>query len=190
MKSKYRGTMAALGAMSALAVLVACVGGNQPALTRGSFQKVSPSDRNLAFEDFQAIGYRKSKEYNVDGLPQATGAWFGFWRPQGQDPVEYELRFYPSHQAAVEHGTPLAEEVTGKDAVLKSDDVTWKEGTRDRRAQGGSTGNRGFSGTVWPRYGDFAIFGNVVMLCEGRDAVQSLGRCEAIVNALRTHGTE
>ena len=34
------------------------------------------------------------------------------------------------------------------------------------------------------KYGDFAIFGNMVILCEGEDSSQSLERCEALLDAL------
>ena len=128
----------------------------------------------------------------MTGLQQAPAAWFGFWRPEGQEPVSYELRFYPSHEAAVEHGTALAEEVTGKDAaVLTSDDATWKEGARDRRAVGGYTGSaRSAWGEIYARYGGFAIFGNVVMLCEGVNAAQSLERCGSLTRTLREASTD
>ena len=143
-----------------------------------TIQKVIPSSQVLSFDDFQAVGYKKTREYDVEGLLQATSAWYGFWRSASQDSADYELRFYPSQEAAVEHGTALAEEVTGRDAVLRKADMTWKEGAGDR----GSI-SPGYEGLT-PRYGDFAVFGNVVMLCEGRDPMESLDRCEALIDAV------
>ena len=183
-KFATRGTLIAF-VIAAIATGAAGCGVGEGTPTTEPFRKVAPADRSYSLDDFLVIGYKKSKEYDVDGLPEAAGAWFGFWRPPGRDPVEYELRFYPSHEAAVEHGTALAEEVTGKDAVIFEDDVTWKEGIRDRRAQA----RYPYAG-LHARYGDFAIFGNVVMLCEGRDSTQSLERCEAIVDALRASNSE
>ncbi len=105
---------------------------------------------------------------------------FGFWRPQGQEFADYELRFYPSHEAAVEHGTAPAAEVSGKDAVFTKADMTWTEGAKDRVVRDVQYGE----GTWYARYGDFAIFGNVVMLCQGIDSMESLERCEALIDAL------
>jgi len=34
------------------------------------------------------------------------------------------------------------------------------------------------------KYGDFVIFGNMVILCEGDDSGQSLERCELLLDAL------
>jgi len=152
------------------------------------FEKVMPSDRVYAIEDLLAAGLKKSKHYNVEGLPAAIDAWYGFWRPGGKEPVDYELRFYASHEDAVEYGTALADEVTGDDAVLSSEQMTWKEGSNEQRTiigGGGTGGDAAFSGAA-ARYADFAIFGNVVMLCEGTDSAHSLERCEALIAALET----
>ena len=54
------------------------------------------------------------QEYNVEGLTAATGAWFGWWRVGGGDPMDFEVRFYRSHEDAVEYGTPFAKEASGK----------------------------------------------------------------------------
>jgi len=149
-------------------------------------RKVIPSDRTYSFEDFQAIGFKKSKEYDVDGLTQATGAWYGFWRQQGHEPIDYELRFYPSHEAAVEHGTALADEASGDDAVLDSDAATWKEDANELRMVSSVGSLAGASTAPFARYSDFAILGNVVMLCQGGDSAESLKRCEALIDALGT----
>ena len=153
--------------------------------TSDSFQKVTPADRTYSIGEFLAVGFKKSKEYNVAGLPEATEAWLGFWRPEGQDPRQYELRFYASHEDAVEHGTALAVEVTGEDAVLVKARMTWQEGASDRRVIG-ATALTAFG--VYPRYPDFAIFGNVVMLCEGLDSARSLDTCAAMIAELSSPG--
>lgn len=77
------------------------------------FERVSPSDRTYTLEDFAAAGSKKSNEYNVDGLAEAESACKGLWRPNTSSRADYELRFDPSHQAAVEAGAPLADEATG-----------------------------------------------------------------------------
>ena len=124
--------------------------------------------QNLAIADFVGAGLKQSKKYDVTDLPGAVAAYYGFWKAPGDDSADFELRFYPSHQIAVDQGTALPEEVTGRDAAVTADDSTWKEGVRDRRTsgftEGGGGGNLGF------KHADFAIYGNVVMLCQGRDS--------------------
>ena len=178
------GRILMVSVIAALVLVIAACGESEATSTTEPFRKAAPADRSYSLEDFQAIGFKTVKEYNVEGLPHATAAWFGFWRLEGQQPANYELRVYSSHATAVQHGTALAEEVTGEDAVLYEVDLTWKEGARDRRAH-----DMGFAGQAYYMYGDFAIFGNVVMLCEGPSGT-SIERCEAIVNALRTLGAE
>ena len=172
-----------LGAAFLLVSALACGSDADPGLQKsGEFQKVTVSDQVFTFDDLAAAGFKKQKEYNVEGLTAATGAWFGWWRPPEGGPVDCEVRFYASHEDAVEYGTPFAEEASGKDAVINSGEATWQEDVRDRRTIIGSiTSDGGGSG---PKYGDYAIFGNMVMLCEGADEGQSLERCEGLAKAL------
>ncbi|NQU97053.1 MAG: hypothetical protein HQ548_05355, partial [Chloroflexi bacterium] len=124
------------------------------------------------------------------GLTAATDAWFGWWQPAGSTPFDIEVRFYQSHGDAVEYGTPFADEASGKDAVLNSNDATWKGDVRDRRSViGGVRGGVASSGTG-PRYGDYAIFANMVVLCEGTTSDHSLERCESLISALRVQRGE
>lgn len=175
-----------LGAMIVLIAASACSAGDQ-ASGEEEFQKISPSDRTHTLEDFVAAGFKKSKEYNVEGLAEAESAWKGFWGPDPSNRTDYELRFYPSHEVAVEAGAPLADEATGEEFKLRRDSQTWTEGAKDRWRSGnvtaGSTG--GVTAGPGPIYGDFAVFGNVVMLCEGGDLAQALERCSGLVEALR-----
>jgi len=165
---------------------LACGSGTDAAQQeKPEFQKVAPSDRTLSFEDFAAVGFKRTKQYDVEGLPGAEDAWFGFWRVPSNDPVDYEVRVYASHEDAVEQGTALAEEVTGEDAIIDGDLVTWKEDTVELRSiRGGAGLGEGESGRRTPRYGDFAIFGNVVLLCEGSDSEVALENCAFLAEAL------
>ena len=144
------------------------------------FPKVTASDRIFTERDFLSVGLKKSKDYDVAGLTGATSAIYGFWKPDGTEPVDYEIRFYPSHDDAITDGTFFADEVTGPDAAVTEDDVTWNEGTRDRRTSGFTIGGGG--GSLAVKYGDYIIHSNVIMLCQGRDSVQSLDRCRALMN--------
>jgi hypothetical protein len=107
----------------------------------------------------------------------AIAAYMGYFTPPDSEPIQYELRIYPDHVSAVEKGIEYAEEVTGAEALLRAVDVRWEEGTKDRR--GGGFHRHGLT----PLYGDYAVIGNVITLCEGRDSDQALGRCESLLFA-------
>lgn len=168
-------TAVAAAAVAALVTAAACGAGE--AATE-PFTKVTAPDRVFTIEDFSAIRFKESKQYNVVQLPEATDAWFGFWSPEGTAPKEYEIRFYPSHEDAVEAGTAPAEDVTGKDANLKEQAAVWKEGHKDRRTI------YDYRAAPTAKYQDFAIFGNVVLLCEGKNAPESLEHCASLIDAL------
>ena len=190
LSSRSRQAAIATGLAVALLTIVACGSGADTADTtvspEGTFQKVTPSDRVFTFDDLVAAGFKKGKEYNVEELPGALGAWYGFRRPAGGDPIDYEVRIYASHQDAVEYGTALADEATGDDAILNSNDATWKEDVSDlRTVHGGGDVGWGAFGGASPRYADFCIFGNVVLLCEGPYSDVALTRCGFLIDALR-----
>jgi len=177
------GMTAALVAFAACGQATDTPGVSAP--TQGALQKVTPLDRVYAIDDLVDAGFRTSREYDVEGLTEATGAWFGWWEPGGGDPVDYEVRFYRSHEDAVEYGTSFAEEASGEDAILNSNDATWKGDVRDRRSIiGGGAGGGARSG-AGPKYGDYVIFANTVMLCEGTTPDHSFERCESLIDALR-----
>ena len=182
----------AAGLLLAFILATACGSEGDPA-DKGEegFQKITASDRILTIDDLKAIGYKTSKQYEVEGLPSAVDAWLGFWGPDPYSRKDYELRFYASHADAVEHGVPLADEATGEKAWDYKDNPTWEQGAKDRwqleRVGMGAVGAHVASGPS-PKYADFAVFGNIAMLCEGADSSQSLERCEGLVNALSGDG--
>ena len=124
-------------------------------------QQVTPSERLFTHDDVDATGFKTSKEYDVEGI-----------------------RFYPSHDVAVESGTAFAEEATGDDAILDKDEASWKEGIKDRRYFfAGPIGTHG-SGGVKAKYGGYVIYGNMIMLCEGANATHSLDRCGSLLEEM------
>ena len=150
-----------------------------------SYEVVTSSERIFAFEDLKAIGFKKNKVYDVTELTGATGAWYGFWRHEDTS-KDFEVRFYTSHADAVSLGEELAKEVTGNNAVISKDDTTWKEGSKDRRQVGGGVdkGSLGLQATgIFPKYGNYAIYGNMVLLCEGQEEI-SLETCWKLISAL------
>ena len=149
-----------------------------------AFPQISDPGVVFTLDDLLATPYKESSNYSTEGLPGATDVSFGFMRVAGGDPYDYEMRFYESHQAAIDLGTAMAQEGSGDDAILSDDDATYKEGVKNRRTIiGGGTGGGARSG-IGPKFATYAIFGNVVMLCQGSDAETSLERCGLMAEAL------
>jgi hypothetical protein len=155
------------------------------------FQKATPSNSVFVIDDFLSLGFKKDKQYDIEGLPGGVDAWTGFWGTDPYNRKDYELRFYGSHEDAVKLGPALAEEVTGEDALAYRKNPTWEEGAKDRwqNAFTGDLQASSISGPS-PKYGDYVIFGNVLLLCEGADSGQGLERCKALVDALTSGETE
>ena len=146
-------------------------------------QKIRPGSRVYALEDLTAVGFKKDKTYDVEGLPEAVSAYYGFWGLDPYNRKEYEVRLYASHEAAVEHGTTLAEERIGRDAKLTKETATWTEGVKDARmcisyrassAQWAST-------CLEPKYFDYVIAANMVLLCQGLEPPESLKVCDELL---------
>ncbi len=148
------------------------------------FQQVMAIETIFEPDHLDAIGFKQSRSYDLEGLPGASAAIYGFWRIAAGDPIDFEVRFYANHADAVELGTALAEEGSGPDAILDSDEATYKEGIKDRRMIVGSGIGGGARSGTGPRYGSYAIYGNIVMLCGGAAGEQALERCEELANAL------
>ena len=153
---------------------IACGSGGEKAAT---FAQVQPDEIVRDISNFDGSGFKQVREYDVTGLPGALGAYLGYYTPPESDPIQYELRFYPDHATAVANGVDYADEVTGEGAALRSADVRWDEGTKDRRGGGG------FRDTLTPLYADYVVFGNLFLLCEGRDSSQSFSRCNSLLEA-------
>ncbi len=149
------------------------------------FRQVMSAQTTFTPDHLDSIGFKQSRSYDLEGLPGASAAIFGFWRINSGDPIDYEVRFYPNHNEAVESGTALAEEGSGPDAILDVDDATYKEGVKDRRMIVGSGIGGGARSGTGPRYGNYAIYGNIVMLCGGAAGEQALERCEELAMALK-----
>jgi len=165
-------------------VILGCTSNSEVAELKSSVAKIENIDRVLTIEDLENAGWKRGKTYDVDGLTGAEAAYVGFWTPPGLNSLNYEIRIYPDHKSAVEQGTPFAEDASGANASLSSNDALWSEGVRDRRmiVGGGSRGSQN------PRYGDYVIFGNVIILCEGRTSEHALDHCAPLISLLRGNG--
>ena len=165
-------------------VLVLLGGGSDSTLDEG-FGQIRTAPDNYTVDDLKTFGFKTSKNYDVEGLPDALDAWKGFWGLDPYDRHDYEIRFYASHDLAVSSGKPMAIESTGPEFEASRETQTWTEGVKDRwQAQGVTDISGGASKQSKPRptYPNWAILGNMVILCDGLDSEQSLIRCDALIN--------
>ena len=142
--------------------------------------KISNNQITYSINDFLEIGFKKTKEYNVDELPFADSAFWGFWKNNLDGPKEFEIRFYPTHQILIENGINFADEVIGKEAKLTKKHATWKEGIKDRR-----WGGFYLDGSIDPKYYGFIVYSNFIIFCEGREQEQSITRCSEIIKKIK-----
>ncbi len=94
-------------------------------------------NREFAYEEFIEAGWKQHQIYEVDTLPNALEARYGFYNRR-----DVEIRRYPSHDAAMSDGTASAEEALGRTVHDGS-------GFASRRV-----------------YGGYLVAGNLVMMCE------------------------
>jgi len=116
------------------------------------------TDQFFSTDSFIAAGWKKSKEYDTVTVPESTEIWYGFFQQK-----DIEIRFYASHEAAIEHGVPSAEESI-EGAV--------------KRSKGGELLD--VSGGSFTGYADFLVAGNAVLLCEFDRT-----KCDALVSELK-----
>lgn len=116
------------------------------------------TDQFFSTDSFIAAGWKKSKEYDTATVPESTEIWYGFFQQK-----DIEIRFYASHEEAIEHGVPSAEESI-EGAV--------------KRSKGGELLD--VSGGSFTGYADFLVAGNAVLLCEFDRT-----KCDALVSELK-----
>lgn len=146
---------------------------------KAGFEKIVTSDVSLDIDSFKSSGVKINKQYNVDALPEAVDAWKGVF-----DQKDVEIRFYISHQDAKTYGVNPAENVTGDDAIVSGNGIIWKEGAKDRRkcVPREATSESGCDQKA--RFGDFIVFGNTVILCEGLTPEESMTVCYSLKDSI------
>jgi hypothetical protein len=150
-----------------------------------NFQKIRPTDHLYSVDEVVTAGFKQSKEYDVTGLDRATAAIYGFYGADAYNRHEYEIRFYKSYADAVQYGVPMAEESVGETAKLTEEEATWDEGVRERReCQGNVRGSHHIGTCLNPKHYDFAVLGNMVVLCQGNDVAASNSNCEELFKIL------
>jgi hypothetical protein len=144
--------------------------------------------KNLTIEDLQAVGFKKSKTYDVEGLVGADNAYYGFWGPDPYDRKDYEVRFFASHSDAIELGTAQADERSGEDAILDKELMSWPEGVKDARECKGDKGSgpvsHGVQSCKSPKYWDYSIYANMILLCSGGDIETARILCNDLLETI------
>lgn len=111
------------------------------------------NDATYSIDELVSVGYKKSRQIDTEALPNAQDAWYGFFNQK-----DIEVWVYDSHQAALDFGVGPAEEIFGvKRAPTSGISVLPTE-------------------RFVNRYAAYAVFGNLVMLCE-----DELATCEALI---------
>jgi hypothetical protein len=167
-----------------LLTLAACGGSGSTDSNESTteYVRVITTDKTFTIDDVKALGYKVAKSYDVSELPDASGAYYGFWTPTAKTaPTDFEVRVYATHDVAVASGTALADEGSGDDAVLNSNKATWDVGLLDRRRVVGPGASQG---TGVPRYQDYMILGNIIVLCEGINTDDARDNCTLMATAL------
>ena len=131
-----------------LGILIACGGQNStsedPSAKEGGTSSILLSDRNFTPDSFIQAGWKKSKQYDTATVPESTEIWYGFFNQK-----DIEIRFYETHDAAIELGIPAA--TSSIEGAVK-------------RSKGGKLLD--FSGGSFTGYADYLVAGNAVLLCE------------------------
>ena len=144
--------------------------------------------KKLTIEDLQAVGFKKSKTYDVEGLVGADNAYYGFWGPDPYDRKDYEVRFFASHSDAIELGTVQADERSGEDAILDKELMSWPEGVKDARECKGDKGSgpvsHGVQSCKSPKYWDYSIYANMILLCSGSDIETARILCNDLLETI------
>jgi hypothetical protein len=157
----------------------ACGSSSDSESDSGGVAKITPSGTIYSLDDLLAVGFKKAKTFDVEGLTAATSAYYGFWGLDPYDRKEFEARFYKSHADAVEFGTAFADERTGPDAIIKSGETSWEEGAKEARSCVRISSN---ASCHLSKYGDYVIYGNMILICQGRDSATSLEQCAALLD--------
>ena len=162
----------------------------EPVIEEEVLKQVFDEKKVYSSKDFFDSGFQEYKEYNVSKLTGAKEAWYGYWGPDEDSVRYYELRFYPDHSTALSDGTPFAEDATGVDANLNRKNSMWRAGLTDRKLSqtkmvyGGETKVHVTGDGTIPKYQEYVIYNNLILLCEGVDPKDSIKACWDLINIL------
>ena len=173
-----------IAAVALLAVIfaafaVACGSDSGASGGEAAFPKVVASDRIYTIDDLKDAGIKAVKKYDVEDLPGAEFAWRTVYNQ-----LDYEARFYATHEDAVAQGTSFADSVTGEDAIITGDEIMWEEGSKDRRKCSRASWTPHSGCSYSPRYLEYVIRGNLILFCEGNESTDAFDNCENLLTLL------
>jgi hypothetical protein len=144
----------------------------------------------LSIDDLTAFGFKKSKTYDVEGLVGAESAYYGFWAIDPYAREDYEVRFFKTHADAVELGVAQADERSGETAILDDELASWPVGMKDMRQCGGDKASgpasHGIQNCKQPKYWDYSIYANMILLCSGGDVEHAQELCRKLLEYLES----
>ena len=149
----------------------------------GMVAHIEDTERKYRIADLESVGFKKSKTYDVKNLPEASSAHYGFYGIDSYNRLEYEVRFYFSNESAKSAGVEFANQATGAGAELYEDDQTWTEGLTERR-RCDSSGGHHVGRCGFPKYFDYVVAGNMVLMCEGKETLESLRACADLLGVI------
>ena len=139
--------------------------------------RIIDNDRIYVIDDLKdAPGVKGFKDYDVEELPGALEAWKVIYNK-----LDYEARFYATHEDAVQQGILFADSITGDDAVVIGDEVLWEEGEKDRKKCSRASGTPHSGCSYSARYLEYVIRGNMILFCEGDESQQAFTNCENLM---------
>ena len=140
-------------------------------------EKITDSGIIFSIQEIKEMGFKKNHEYKVDDLPGAVSAYFGFIKNDLGDPEDYEIRFYNNHSDAIELGIKYTDNVTGENGCISKDCALWTEGLKHRIRMSDL-------GTLHPKYMNYLVYNNFILMCPGYDEGEALSKCTSIINKL------
>ena len=163
-------------------LLFGCSGSSKPEtmedLIESEFPKITNSGKLFTIINFKSAGFKALREYKtVEVLPPLDSAWHGIYQK-----MDYELRFYKNHGEAQDFGSNDAQLVSGKEGIVTGD-VPWEDGAKDRRRCSRPPGQPHSGCNYTSKYADYVIFENVVVLCEGKDKLESRTSCSNLLSS-------
>ncbi len=162
-----------------------------PTVEKIKYEKIFNNKSILSIKNFTNANFQIYKDYDVSKLPEALSATYGFWKNKtskdNEYAIYYEIRIYESHEKATNKGKLYADDVTGAEAILKRSESLWRVGLTDRKRLGKGFGGETCSGNgckELPKYYDYLIYNNTLILCAGFTSNESLKNCWDLVNNL------
>jgi len=146
--------------------LTACGSGDSTSdtvSTTNDGEEVAPVlriDEIFTVENFEAAGFKLSKEFDTDTVPMATNVYYGF-----ADRRDIEIRKYATHADAMSAGVESALAILGRSPASNS------------------AGGIITSGNNRTSYHAYLVAGNMVMLCQTDISV-----CENLATIVQSGG--